>query len=311
MVSIVSQPHVARHEEAQSFRSAPRSWVGAVLLVSVALQLTGAFLRYQTIQPARLSGLPSERARSFSFSYFDVLDGGRPVFFLSLALIAVLGSAVALRPNRVRGALVGGFCASMVGTTLYLTLYSTDAPKSVHFGPGFLIILAGLAIEGCVAAWILVAVVSSPPDHASIGRSGIGLALTTAFVVGASTETTDLKFVHGQPLALFTPLSFKSGAAALVAFVAVAAVPLLAARVRGRVGSAIVVGLAAYEATRVVDVLDQRFVWPGLSPAQVTIGWWIEILAVALLVAMAMRLAPHKQAPIPSLAARERPNLVT
>ena len=310
-MSLVGQPYVASSEEPQPVESSPRSWVGAVLLVSVALQLTGAFLRYQSIQPPRLSDLSSERARSFSFTYFDALHGGGLVFFLSLALITVLGVAVALRPNRVRGALVGGFCASTVGTTVYLTLYATEASKSVHFGPGFLIILAGLAIEGCAAALILAAVASSPRDHAPAGRSGIGLALATAFVVGASNETTDLKFFHVQPLALFTPLSFKSGAAALVAFVSVAAVPLLAARVRGRVGSAMVVGLAAYEATRVVDVLDRRFVWPDLSPAQVTLGWWIEILAVALLVAMALRLATHKQAPIPSVAAHERPNLVT
>jgi hypothetical protein len=95
---------------------------------------------------------------------------------------------------------------------------------------------------------------------------------------------------------MFTPLSFKSGAAALVAFVAVAAVPLVAARTGGRVGSAIVVGLAAHEAIRVLDELNQRFGWMGLSLLRVTIGWWVAVVGVTLLLAVAARLAPPKQA---------------
>jgi hypothetical protein len=291
----VSQLPVVSSEEIRAPGPEPGSWVGATLLVSVALQFIGAFLRYETFEPTRRGGLPLGHAISTSFSLYDGLSGGRPGFFLTLGLIAALGCAAALRPNRVRAALIGGFCAPAVGSTAYRILFSTEVPTSVHLGPGYFVVFAGVALEAFVAAWMLVAVVSATGNPAPIRRSGIGLALAAAIVVGASTAINDLTF-HYQPLAMFTPLSFKSGAAALVAFVAVAAVPLVAARTGGRVGSAIVVGLAAHEAIRVLDELNQRFGWMGLSLLRVTIGWWVAVVGVTLLLAVAARLAPPKQA---------------
>jgi len=289
------QSQVASSEETQLFGPARGWWLGAMLLISVALQVIGAFLRYETYGPAPAGGATPGPATSTSFSLYDALGGGRPGFFLPLALIAALGCAVALRPNRVRAALIGGFCASAVGAEAYRILFSAELPTWVHLGPGYFAILAGLAIEGIVAAWMVVAIISATGNPAPTRRSGIALALTAAVVVGASTAINPLAF-HHQPLALFTPLSFKSAAAAFVAFVAVATVPMVAARSGGRVGSAILLGLGAGEAIQVLDELNERFGWMGQSLVHITIGWWVAALAVALLIAMAIRLGQPEQA---------------
>jgi hypothetical protein len=186
----------------------------------------------------------------------------------------------------------------MVGLTAFTAVAATEAPSVWHFGPGFLPGLASSAIEAGAAAWVLVAVASSVRTNSAMGRSETGLALIAGLVAGIAIESRDLRIVHREPLAAFTPLSFKSGAAALLAFVAVAAVPLLAARVRGPAGSAMAVGLAAYTSVRILDALIRRFVFHTSSPLrQLTIGVWIEMLAVALLVALATRLGRPEREP--------------
>ena len=270
------------------------------MLLAVASWLIGAFLRYETFRPIGLAGKP------FSISVYGGLRSGEQLtFFGTLALTAALGCAIALRPHRIRTAFAGGFCVTAAEVAAYMTAFATR--NSGHLGMGFYVTLAGAALEAVVAVSALVVVATGSPDARPASSRTIGLAIVAAVVIGTSTSLRSVSF-RGLALGSFTPLSFRSGAAATIAFAAVATVLVLAVRIRGRVGSALLLGLAATEIIIVLDALIQRFGSPGTSPLHphLTIGWWGRVVAVAMMLVLAQQLRATR-APQPGVADETAP----
>jgi hypothetical protein len=147
------------------------------------------------------------------------------------------------------------------------------------------------------AVVMLVTVATRSRDARPARSSNIALAVLAAGVIGASTSMLPVNF-RGEAFARFAPLSFRSGTAATVAFAAVAIVPVVAVRIRGRTGSALLIGLGASEAIAVFDALSERFGATYSSVLHITIGWWAHVLAVLLSLLLAQRLRT-KQAPQP------------
>ena len=268
-------------------------WLAAVLFASVIVQFVGALVRFVTIggSPATsnadpLGALPA--TPSYSYSLYDGMHWVRPAFFVALALTAVLGGIIANRPSRSSLAFVSGFSAYSLASTIYLTLWFR---VSSDLGPGFFLTLAGLAMVALVG--ISAVVMLRPFARPAIlpGARIVSLGALSALALGVSTTIYDLRIPFG-PLASFTPLTFRSAITATIAFFAIAASPLVAVRLGGRVGSYLLFGLATVTSIRVIDAVLRRFGnWRGLPvSAHLTVGWWIEILAIVLLLATARQL---------------------
>jgi hypothetical protein len=253
----------------------------------VALRTTGLFLRYESFRPV------GSGARTFSISLYDGLDrGGRPAYFLSLGVTAALGCALLVRPTRVRAAVVGGFCIGSVVAVAFMVSTATGRHPSVDFGSGFFLILAGFALEAAAATSMLFVVASaSDPANPTNSRT-TRFAVFAAVVVGISGSMQAVAF-RGIGLFRFAPLSFRSGATAAVAFAALAIVPVLAARVQGRAGSALLIGLCASIAISVIDALSQRYGSFG-GYLHITLGFWVDVVSVVLLLVLAARFAGRR-----------------
>jgi hypothetical protein len=265
------------------------SWLAAVLVASVIAQLLGAFVRYATFpgSPATsnadpLGALPA--TPSFSYSLYHGMQWGRPAFFVTLALTATLGWIIANRPSRTSLAFVPGFSAYNLASTSYLTWLWSRAHSLL--GPGFFLTFGGLAMLSVVAISAVVMLRPFPRPANLLSTRTVSLGAASAIAIGVSTTIFDLR-VPFAPLATFTPLTFSSATTATIAFVAVAAFPLVALRLGNRVGCYLLVGLATGTSIRVIDALLRRFGnWRGQPvSAHLSVGWWIEILAIVLLLA--------------------------
>lgn len=285
----MSATRVEASDDREASSHALRPWLGGVLVLSVALQLVGAFLRYATVVPRFPSGdvelipLPT----SISFTFFAGLTmGGRPAFLATLGLVAVFGCVFMVRPGRACAGFTVGFCGPSVGAAAYSMVEWTRGSATYSFGHGFFVLLVGISVEAAIAASLFVGLWSTrkPSDRAA---SPSVLALCTAITAGAATLFVASKFGHYQPLARFAPLTLASAAAAFIAFAAAAALPLLAYRISGRVGAAIAAGVAVGMTIQVFDALLRRTQFG----VQITIGWWIDVAAMVLSTVLARRLA--------------------
>ena len=289
-MSIVGGPGLGRVDEDRRERFGMRSWLGGLLLVSVALQLVGTFVRYETFGPfpAR-SDLPPTPASSFSL--YDGLHWGRPAFFLTLAILCGLACLLTRPRERLYVvAFASGFCVLNLGTLAFLVLVRTYTSRTVTLGPGFYLNAASVGIAALFAVGAARAVRPFVRSSSSVNPLSWTIASGAALTVGLSILIRDVR-VSYAPLMLFGPLSLRSAIAEAFAFVAVAVFPLIAIRMGGRAGSWLLFGLAAGEAIRALDAVLRRVGdFRGFPSAQLTIGWWAEILAVVLLVALARQL---------------------
>jgi hypothetical protein len=288
-MSATSEPQVeAGDENPEVPHNALRPWLGGVLVLSVAVQLLGAFLRYATVasrippgQPD-FAGVPS----SISFTFFNGLTvAGRPAFLATLGIGAVLGCVFLVRPSGRCAGFIVGFCGPSVGAAAYALVDWTRRSARWSFGPGYFILLVGVMVEAVVAASLFVALWSSGP-HPEGRASRSVLVLCTAVAVGASTMFLPAKFIH-EPSGRFSPLTLASLAAVFIAFTATASLPVLAYRIAGRRGVAIASGVAVGVTIQVIDAVLRRTQFG----VQLTIGWWIDVAAMVLSVALARRLA--------------------
>jgi hypothetical protein len=268
------------------------------LVSSVVLQVVGAFLRYATFAPRLAPGqvdfapLPS----SISFSFYNGLGmGGRPAFFATLGLVAVIGCIFMVRPSRGRAGFIVGFCGPSVGGAAYALVDWTRRSAKYSFGPGYFVLLVGILVEAAVATSLFVALSSSGEHHDRRAFRSV-LALSTAIAVGASTMFLSAKY-YAEPLGRFTPLTLASAVAAVIAFIAAAALPILAYRVSGRTGAAIATGLAVGMTVHVVDAQLRRTQFG----VQLTIGSWIDLAATVLSVVLARRLTRDAKVPIEAI----------
>ena len=267
-----------------------QSWLGILLAVSVALQLVGTFVRYWTVGPfPSASGLPP--TPGYSFSLYDAHVVG-PAYLLTIASMCTLAYLLTRRPDHLYACVAAGFCASRLASLPFLVLRGIEESRTFTLGPGFYLVIASVAIVALVAVgatWI-ERPLSRPSSRVSPLCRALGIA--AAVTVSVSTLIVDLRVPYG-PLTVFEPLSLKSATAATFALVVLGAFPLAATRMRGRSGFWLLLGLAASEAIRVLDAVLRRF--ENTPPrAHLTIGWWTEILAVVLLVALASQLQPRE-----------------
>ncbi len=201
---------------------------------------------------------------------------------------------------------MAGFCAYGLGTVAFFTYVSTRLGTS-HFGPGFYLILTSGVLAAVVAVGAVLLLRPFPPPGFRSSSSSVALAIGSALAVGASAVIVDLRLPF-SPLSIFSPFTVASGTAAVFAFIAVAAFPLIALRIGDRVGSWLLVGLAANEAIRRLDAAFRRFGnFRGPFHAQLSIGWWIEILAVALLVTLAHQIGSPRPDQQPETATSQAP----
>jgi hypothetical protein len=298
-VAGTSQSWVEAGNNREDSHGAFRPWLGGVLVLSVALQLIGAFFRYATVATrlppgqADLAGLPS----SISFTFFNGLTmGGRPAFLATLGIVAVIGCGFVVRPTRGRAGFIVGLCGPSVGAAAYLLVEWTRRSATYSFGPGYFILLIGVLVEATVAASLFVALRSSGA-HPERRASRSVLALCTAVAVGTSTMFLAVRFMHYEPLGRFTPLTLASAVAACIAFTATAALPVLAYRVSGRTGVAIASGVAVGMTVQVLDAVLRRTEFGR----QMTVGWWIDVAATVLSVVLARRLARDAKVPVEAI----------
>src|SRR5689334_13195244 len=141
-MSTTSDPRVEVGNDNEASNDALRPWLGGVLVLSVALQLVGAFLRYATVVPRFPSGdvelvpLPS----SISFTFFSGLTmGGRPAFLVTIGLVAVVGCVFVVRPSHRRAGFIVGLCGPSVGAAAYAAVEWTRGSATFSFGPGYFV----------------------------------------------------------------------------------------------------------------------------------------------------------------------------
>jgi hypothetical protein len=212
--------------------------------------------------------------------------GGRPAFLATLGIVAVTGCVFVVRPSSGCAGFIVGFCGPSVGAAAYALVEWTRGSAKYSFGPGYFILLIGFLVEATVAASLFVALWPSGA-HPERRASRSVLALCTAVAVGASTLFLAVRFMHYEPLGRFTPLTLASMVAACIAFTTTAALPLLAFRVSGRTGVAIASGVAVGMTVQVFDAVLRRTEFGR----QITVGWWIDVAAAVLSVALARRLS--------------------
>jgi len=262
-------------------------WLGALLACSVLLQFVGTFVRYATFPPSPAVGSDVPASPAYSYSLYDGMHWGLPTFLLTIAITGTLAYLITRHRDRAYVALVAGFCAYSLGSVALLT-YAWTRFGSSHVGPGFYLILTSSVIAAVVTVGAVLFLRPFPRPAFGSNPLRIVLAVGSALAVGASAVIVDLRLPF-EPLSIFSPLTVTSGTAAVFAFISIAAFPLIALRLGNRLGSWLLLGLAANEAIRALDAAFRRFGnFRGVSfHAQLSIGWWIEILVVALLVILA------------------------
>jgi hypothetical protein len=257
------------------------AWVGGALLLSVTLTLVGSGLRYETI---RAFGGGSDALPEHSFTFFSGLHWQFPIFVLTLAVLATLGVLVLTRRPPLLGAVVAGFCSTSLPALAYTTL-GLVRHGPVRLGPGYYALWSAIALEAVAAA---AAATSVLRRHREAPPRGMGsIAIACALALGLSTIFYAVIF-PGQPRALFSPLSARSGAAAVFAFAAVAMFPWIAVRIGASRGFAMTCALAYAAVLAVVSDLLSRF--HDSFFAAFGIGFWIDICALMLLIVMAVLL---------------------
>lgn len=265
--------------------------LGGVLIASAVLDLLGSLVRYATVGPTRVTGRGADAfpgAPAFSWSLYFGTHWGRPALVVMIAVTALLGVFVMRGLGRGVFAVAAGFSAYswVTGAQLF---YIWSASEGWHLGPGFYLVTAGAVLGGAGALWALaIARGSAINESVRTSRSALALSIGGALAAGASTVMIHLKLAI-SPLAWFTPLSVKSGIAAIVACAAVGVLPLVAVRIGGRLGSNVLLGLSGYLAIRVVDAVLRRFGERRVVGAttHLSLGWSLEIAAVLLLVSSA------------------------
>ena len=262
-------------------------WLGALLACSVVLQFVGTFVRYATVTPSPAVGPDLPASPAFSYSLYDGMHWGLPTFLLTIAIAGTLAYLITRHRDRAYVALVAGFCASSLGSAAWL-MYAWTRFGSSHVGPGFYLLLASRVIAAVVAVGAVLLLRPLARPAFAFKPLRLVLAVGSTLAVGASAILVQLRLPF-EPLSLFSPLAVTSGTAAVIAFTSIAAFPLIALRFGNRVGSWLLLGLAASEAISALEAVFRRYGnFRGTSfHAHLSAGWWIEILAVALLVILA------------------------
>ncbi len=217
-------------------------------------------------------------------------------WFLSIGLLAVLGWAAYERPSSIRSAAVIGYGAPALGALTYTLAVLLKPGNELSFGAGYYLIMMGQAFEVAGVALACAALLHEPVHRGSSALRAVAIA--ASIVIGASAPMLGARF-SGQRLWLAAGLPVTWTILATAAMVAVASVPLFAVRLERSVAAAMLFALATSLAVGELTSLLQRLDAPDLT--ELTIGFWLTLVGVLLLVAAAVAALNTGRAPADSV----------
>ena len=187
--------------------------------------------------------------------------------------------------------LVVGYCASAIGGFTFFVAFLTY-PRG---GPGFYMLGLGEGAEVLalvIGAGLLLRGVSGL-RHAS--TRSLRLGICSALLVLA-TSMMNLERFSGEPLWFFRLFPGLWVLAAMAGFAVLAVVPLFALTVARGAAVSMVLALAASQTLGAADAALDRLSQPHF--AQLTVGFWLTVLAVLTLVFLAFALGRPEQSTV-------------
>ena len=263
--------------------------LGLVLVGAALIQFIGQFTRYATVTPPPASGFDFP-VHAYSYSLWSGLNWqGLPTFNAGLLTLALAGALFAVRPSSGRAAFIVGFAGGDVAGVGYALLTVVRTPGSLQWGAGYFLNVAGTVVEACVAVVLFVSLWRSIRASRPLSRVTLQLVVGCAILVGFSSAIWPIVVNRGESIARYSPWSIGSAALAVVAFAAVAALPVLAARLGDRTGAYITTGIAVGLTLAVFDAFMHRFS-DAFVAHRLTVGFWCDIAAIGLLLVLGRQL---------------------